>query len=931
MAQERERPLQQNRSWNAPKPPQGTVPRPGLVELVERGVQKGMVIVSGPAGSGKTLLLAQWAAQRSQFPAWLSAEPEDADPEQFWSRVLGALQACPWVSPDSLLGTMTSPPLFDQRFVSQLLQSCEQQPWPVVLVLDDLHLLTGSAALASLAVATRRGLGNLRLVIATRADPTLPLQRLRLGDRLTELNAADLAFDQTEAVQLLAQHDIHLRPDQLKTLLARTEGWAAGVRLAALALRDQDDLDAAVAALAGDQRTVADYFMEEVLAQLEPELTEFLLRTCVSRRICPDLANTLTGRTDGQSVLADLERENLFVVALDDRRYWYRYHHMFGDLLRRRLAAEGEHLREALHRLAAGWFAGRGELLEAARHLAEAGAWNDLARFVMRAAGARMLGVDRHALVELIGRVPPELILVDPELSTAAAIAAYAEYDAAGVHAHASRARELLSGLGREDLAVTEAVLTTLEAVAAWMEGDAEKEIAWATDALARMERLTPAEMPALPAYRMGTTTVLGMGMLWTGRLDQADALLTGTLRAVSEAQAMTAVLAVHVYGNLAVLRSFQGALHEAEHEAQRALAAAEASGWLYLPQSTMAYLAVALVALMRGEEEACALAIERGRACLGDLGDRFTETGLWLTRARLDLATGNPARAASDLAELRRRTDGWPMPWFLRRWTELVELEAALEGDDRAASAEALSRLQAGWGSARPEPHRIVLVARSALAARDPVRCLDLLSPLTTSAATDLVPTIDAWLLTALSHNELRNDADAAVALENALSLAEPEGIVRPFLLSNDREKSLLLRHQQTIGTHWSFVNMLVQRLGGREPGLTSGVELLEPLTGRERSVMQLLPTMMSNAEIGEELYVSVNTVKVHLRSLYRKLGVRTRREAVARARELGLVGALGPPPSAVDGGQPAAAAGDGLGGTVAPARQRRLGNARG
>ncbi len=253
-----------------PHPPSALVPRLRLVDRVEEGVAKGMVVVSGPAGAGKTMLLASWAERRRPAAAWLSVEPEDADPAQFWIRVLAALQASPAVAPTSSLGTLRPPPGPDRRFVARLLRACDEQPEPLALVLDDLHQLIGTPSMTTLAEATRRGLGNLHLVISTRADPPLPLQRLRLDDRLTELRAADLAFDRSEAALLLTQHDLHLEPGQLDSLLASTEGWAAGVRLAALSLHDKDDLDQALAELAGNHRTVADYFTEEVLGRLSP-------------------------------------------------------------------------------------------------------------------------------------------------------------------------------------------------------------------------------------------------------------------------------------------------------------------------------------------------------------------------------------------------------------------------------------------------------------------------------------------------------------------------------------------------------------------------------------------------------------------------------------------------------------------------------------
>ncbi|MGN6576188.1 MAG: LuxR C-terminal-related transcriptional regulator [Nocardioides sp.] len=873
-----------------PHPPSALVPRLRLVERVEEGAEKGIVLVSGPAGAGKTMLLASWAEQRHPTAAWLSIEPEDADPVRFWIRVLEALQASPAVSPSSSLGTLRPPPVLDRRFASRLLAACNEQPRPLTLVLDDLHLLIGSPTMDALAEATRRGLGKLHLVVSTRADPPLPVQRLRLAGRVTELRAADLAFDRSEAALLLAQDDVHLEPAQLDSLLKSTEGWAAGIRLAAMSLHGKD-VDQAIDELAGSHRTVADYFSEEVLNRLSPEMSQFLIRTSLPRRICADLAHSLTGREDSQQLLVQLERENLFVVALDDRRLWYRYHHLFGDLLRQRLATEAPAEREELNRLAAHWFATHGDPIESARHLAEAGAWQELARFTIRTAGAGILGVERHILADLLGRMPASLVTSDPEVATAAAVGAYARYDAASVHAHVSRARALLDDLAPADRELIEAVLVTLEAIAAWIEGDPEGEVRLARDALQRLTPITTAEMPALAAFRSGVTIVLGMGLLWSGRLDEADTVLTGTLRAVTEAQVVNPVLAVHLHGHLAALRAFQGALREADREARRTLEVAEASGWLYLPQSSTAYLAEGLIRLIRGDYEGCAVSIERGMACIAELGDPVAETGLTLARARLDLSTGNPSAALDALARLRRRASAWRMPWFLARWCDVVEMEAALADADPEARATALDLLRSDWGRERPEAHRVVLVARALLADNEPAEALTLLSRVTTAPGTDLVPAVEAWLLTALAQDRLRNDADASAALGRALTLAEPEGIVRPFLLAPERTRALLLRHQQLSGRHQEFTDRLLAGVGERSSQLGTELDLLEPLTNRERSVLLLLPTMMSNKEIADELFVSVNTVKVHLRSVYRKVGASNRREAVLRARALRLL----------------------------------------
>jgi LuxR family maltose regulon positive regulatory protein len=787
---------------------------------------------------------------------------------------------------------MHAPPRFDPRFVLRLLDACEELPRPVVLVLDDLHQLAGTPAMGSLAEATRRGLGNLHLVIATRMDPPLPLQRLRLSDELTEIRGEDLAFNAPECVQLLGHYDLVLRPEQLHTLLHRTEGWATGLRLAALALLASHDVDRAVAELAGDHRNVADFFVEEVLDHLPTDVVDFLLDTCVPRRICAGLATTLTGRRDAQAVLTELERDNLFVVALDGRRAWYRYHHLFGDLLRHRLVANNPDRVRELHLVCASWFAEHDDHLETAWHLAEAAAWGDLARYTTRCAAANLLGVERHALVQLLHRMPGWLVLRDPDAATAAAIAAYGEYDLQALRGHVAEARGMQHVLGGLDAQVVDAVLTTLEALAAWMDGDAELQAETATAALDRLGRLTTAALPALPAYRGKLNIVLGIGRMWSGHLDEADEVLTHTERSFAAQDGVPPVLSVHLHSNLAVLRAFQGRLREAQREADIALSVAERSGWLFLAQSGMALLAEAVIAMVRGEYERCAEVVERARASLLDLQDPFALAALVLVQARVELATGKVAAAAATLAQLRTGPHSWRLPWFLQRWSELVELEIALAAGDADRRDALQEHLENSWDSARPEAHRISLVARAHVAANRPEQALAVLECITQSAPRDLIPTVDGWVVCALAHDRLRQDADALEALERALDLAEDEGIVRPFLLSGHRLAVLLERQQQVHNDHQAFVQRLLSRFGSEaNHTVVPALPLVEPLTNRERSVLQLLPTMMSNSEIADQLSVSVNTVKVHLKSLYRKLGVKTRRQAVVRARALGLI----------------------------------------
>jgi LuxR family transcriptional regulator, maltose regulon positive regulatory protein len=900
-----DRPLSAVRSA-VPQVPPRFVRRIRLERLLDRGVAAGTVVVSAPAGTGKTLLLAAWAAAHRPSVAWLSVEPDDADPHQFWGRVLASLQAADDVPASSLLATMHSPPVHDARFVSVLVDACARLPGPRVLVLDDMHLLAGSPATRSLAVALRRGLGTLRLVIATRSDPQLPLQRLRLDDRLTEIRTEDLRFDAAEAAQLLAAHGVLLQADLLRVLVGRTEGWAAGLRLAALALQSSDDVAATVEQLAGDQRGLADYFMEEVLGSQDPELTRFLLDTCDVQRISGSLADALTRRTDGRLLLERLARENLFVFALDDRGTWYRYHQLLGDLLRHRLRTEDPVRRRRLHRRAAAWFAAEGELLEAARHLRAAEEWSALARFVLRSAGAEMLGPERAALVALIRGVPAELFTRDAELAAAAAVACYAQYDAVGLASYLARARALLPGLPPHDAQLTRVVLVTLESVLAWLRGDAQAQVSSSGEALGQLATVLPEEMPAAPVYRIAVTTVHAMGRLWSGELGEAESVLGTTIAAVSARSAMTPVLVLHLHGNMAVLKAMGGRLREARREVDVVLAVVEESGWMFMPLAATAFLADSLVRLVEGDTEACAAALERGEACVGDLRDRYAETGLSLVRARLEVSRGHPRVARAVLARLRRRAADWVMPHFLDQWCALVEAEILL-AEGRPLEVPALFPDVTGEPApgARPRAHRMVLLARSRLLANEPDRCRELLQGLLEEPPADRVPATEAWLLTALAHERLREDAQARTALARALDVAAPEGIARPFLLAGPAALRLLQRHRRAEGAHGRFVAELVERLGGAALDPPTP-RLIEPLTNRERSVLVLLPMMMSNAEIAEELYVSVNTVKVHLKTLYRKLGVSSRRQAVARARRLGLL-ADGTPPRSPAGGEAA------------------------
>jgi LuxR family maltose regulon positive regulatory protein len=817
---------------SVPPLPAATVERPRLSAALDAHREGALTLVGAPPGWGKTVLLSGWAAEHGA--AWLTIGPRHADARQLWSDVCDALQRAD-VPLDDLDPGLDDVPL---RLADALADATERP----TLVLDELELLRGPA-LASLGDLLANGGDALHVIAATRSDPQLPLERLRLSGRMGELRAADLAFTLPEATALLEQLGLALRPDLVTRLVERTEGWAAGLRLAGLSLRGDANPDAFVAAFAGDDRAVADYLTGEVLAGLPPATRELLLRTSIAERVCGDLADALTGGDDGALMLEELERSGTFVIPLDRNRTWFRYHGLFAELLRTRLRLERPGLEPELHARAGEWLAGAGLGREAIPHALAAGG----------PASATLLVADHWRELLLDGAAPHAVLAVaerggdDARLAVTAASACLNLGDAAGAEVRLAA----LDEDGGGDAARLGALLRA-RAV-----GDAEL----ARDLSTALLRDSGPGRDG-DALRALTLFHHGAAEFEHGRLELASEQLEGAAAVAVDEERHGLLLGC--LGRSAALELAEGGLRRADAAARAALALAEPRGWHRTAPAAWAYASLAAVHWHRDELDDAERRADAATAAAYASRETDAIVATRALRAHLAAVHGDLERARGLLRAARDALpDAGPLP---ARWLEALG--------------------PAPWAPGGPEGP--VDEAADWLSRGDPLAALRRVDGLP-DADPELHPVLQlyAWLIAALAHHGLGRLDLASQALEQALALAASDGYRRPFVAAFPLRR-LLERHLARPTAYGPLVAELLDALaqgGDAPPGL------LEPLSERERAVLRLLPALLSNPEIAGELFVSVNTVKTHIKTIYRKLDVTSRRDAVVRARELRLI----------------------------------------
>jgi LuxR family maltose regulon positive regulatory protein len=877
----------------APATPGRVVERPRLFKLLDSGVERPVTLVAAPAGSGKTLLLTSWmAAGAPPGPvAWLSLDQGDNDPVRFWTYVLAALRRSGGLPGDSGLQALMPSPQDDDALLPLLLHGLEELASPVVLVLDDVHELTEPRVLHGIELLIRRAPRPLRLVLSSRADPPLALHRLLVSGQLAQLREADLAFTLAEADELVSGYDYRSRlsDDDLAVLQARTEGWAAGLRLAAVSMQHQPDLHRYVTELAGDDRSLAGYLVSEVLEQQPPALRSFLLRTCVVDTLSGELADALTGRDDGQRTLARLEQANAFVAALGTRHQWYRYHPLFAELLRYELRREAPHEVTDLRRRAARWYAGHGLPQDAVRQAATVGDWGYAADLIAEHGLGLALHGQEQAFGELLDQLPADAARLDPELALLAAAERIAASDD-GAEASLQLAREHERLVADDRRPRFTMILAMCRLLRACRVGDLDEVLAAGREALAAHAQLGGgADVSGVAgAARAVALAGLGTAELWSGELDTAEVhLLAGQAAALG---AGLDDVQLHCLSTLALLRAVGGRLGLAVRTGEAAVGLAGRHGGSSSAVAG-ALLGLAWAHYQRDDLATAAGYLERAAERAGSAPDRPLRVVIRLMRGRLRHAQADPAGAYSELGAARRELGSWDPPRLLARWLTTAEAELYLAVGDTESASTLLAAFDTGDPVVAPEA---VVRALLELALGDPAATARTLSPFLDgpTPSADLDTRIRAWLLHALASHALGDMDHAAASLRHAVDLAEPEEHRRAFLDGGAPARALIARYRDWFDVSWPFLDELALASLDPAPAVVSAMPVrIEPLSERERAVLRYLPTMLTFVEIGSELYISVNTTKSHVRSIYRKLGVMGRRDAVRRARQLQLL----------------------------------------
>jgi len=873
-----------------------------------------VTVMSAPAGSGKTAALRSWISEAglSGRTAWVSARSDECDPQRFWLSVLGALRR---TAPGSaLVRELTAAPDLDGWTIAErLLKDLASLDDRVYLVIDDVHELPAET-LRQLELLLLRVPDELRLVLATRHDVRLGLYRLGLEHKLTEIRPADLRFSLAEADELFASAGIGLSESALVMLHERTEGWAAGLRLAALSLAGHPDPERFAAEFSGSERTVAEYLLAEVLERQPEEVRRLLLRISVLDRVSGPLADALTGGTGGERVLRELEAANAFIVSVDAARSWFRCHNLFAELLRMELRRTVPAEVEALHLAAARWFKSHGYPVEAVRHAQAAQDWPWAARLLADHWPGLQLDGQAATVHALLAGFPAAIREADAELAVLGAADELAQ--------GSLEAAELFLGLAARGAASVppgrRAQLDVLVSMVRLLLARQRTNLPAAAEEAQRLRVLADAPDTASLGLSMQLRALalinLGITEYWGRRLEEAvPHLEQGTALARRITRPYLEFIGMAHLASIAAVRAAPYAL--AEERARQVIELARPHGWTDEPAAGIAYIGLAAGLIWRRRHDAAADWVRRAERTLRAEAEPATAVAIRYVRALLELARGRDQEVLATFEATKRLSRHLHAPeWPLMR-TRALRLHALVRLGETALAEREIAEISE-QDRASGEIRTALAVLR--LAQDDPRAATVALGPVLSGAATVSATTWlpHAYLLEALARHALGDPAAAGDAMRRAVELAMPDGAVMAFLFhpparelfdryapDGDEQSALVAEIRSLLppgpsghgGT--GSPPMRGEIPGGRPPRETE--RLVDPLSQSEIRVLSYLSTNLSAPEIARELSVSVATVRTHIRHLFLKLGAHSRTEAVAGARSVGL---LAPPPRRPD-----------------------------
>ncbi|HYX57789.1 MAG TPA: LuxR C-terminal-related transcriptional regulator [Streptosporangiaceae bacterium] len=866
--------------------PKGLIGRHDLVAALDRAAGKKVTVISAPAGSGKTSLLHEWAERAGQQRriAFMSVPPGQYDAQLFWLALLGAVRAA--------TGGAEPPPAtpgFNSQAMVDKVRSELAAASPFGLIIDDLHELSSAEAVRQLTALLTSLPPGVHAVVATRRDLPLHLHQLRLAGELAEIRAAQLRFTADETRELLAAAGLALPESLVARLHQRTEGWAAGLRLAVLSLDGNPHPERFVAEFSGSDRTVAEYLMAEMLDRQPPEVQRLLLRTSLLDRVNGELADLLTGGTGSERILLDLEDANAFVVSLDPGRTWFRYHHMFSGLLRLELRRTLPEDIPVLHRLAARWFAEHADTAEAIRHLQAAGDWTEAARLLADHALSLTLDGQAGTVAALLRSFPARTGEDFPGLALVYAIADLDQLrlDQADAHLDVARAYAATTPPGRQDR--LRMAIASLDLLSARLRGNFDGVFEQVTALPSPAADQSNADVALGSDLRALALLNLGVTEAWSLRLADSERYLRdGAALAHDIGRPYLEVACLAHLGFAATGHSFA----QARRHCEDAIAQAARHGWEAEPVIAPAQATLAGILIWTGEFGPGEQWLDRARRATQAGGEPGLVLLVHLISAILPAARGRHREALTEFTAAGQvnalMAGKHALTSRVTAWTIATQARLGMVEQARAGLAVLDDRL-AGTGEIRNAAAVIRLAERDPAGARR-----ELSSVLDGSAPVNPYLTmVEAHLLDALACRDLGDGRAARAAAERALHLAEPDRLILPFAMTGAWELLTALPPQGT--SHPALVADIIDAVHGaihfRGPDHTSAPEPAEELSPSELRVLRYLPTNLTRPEIAGQLSVSLNTVNTHIRRIYAKLGATDRSSAVQRGRELRLL----------------------------------------